>query len=171
MDTITSELAKMNINCKSVGVLQEKDGVVVARINCGNESFIMKFFQNPEFRREIDNYRILSSLNIPALNVIFATDKALLIEDVGDNDTYRLGTDKDLRDPEIAVLIARWYKLLHRKGYGYIEQNSRVPIYDENDVLTIENIEKIKSGTNTSDLNVWSLIEDNFSLIKNVCKN
>lgn len=156
----------MNINYKYINILQEKDGVVVARINCENKSFVMKFFQRRDFRREIDNYKILSSLNIPTLNIISATDKALLMEDVGNSNTYRLGIDKDLDDPEIAILIAKWYKLLHHSGYKYIEQNSCVPFYDENDILTIENIEKIKLETNTSELPVWKLIESNFDLIE-----
>lgn len=166
MNPITSELTKMNIDYKSINILQEKDGVVVARINCENKSFVMKFFQRREFRREIGNYKILSSLNIPTLNIISATDKALLIEDVDNSNIYRLGIDKDLDDPEIAILIAKWYKLLHYRGYKYIEQNSCVPLYDENDLLTIENIEKIKLETNTSELPVWKLIENNFDLIE-----
>ena len=91
----------------------------------------MKLFQRPAFRREIGNYKILSSLHIPTLNIISATDKALLMEDVGNSNTYRLGIDKDLDDPEIAVLIAKWYKQLHLKGYKFIEQNGHVPLYDE----------------------------------------
>lgn len=166
MNPIASELTKMNIDYKSINILQEKDGVVVARINCENKSFVMKFFQRREFRREIGNYKILSSMNIPTLNIISATDKALLIEDVDNSNVYRLGIDKDLDDPEIAILIAKWYKLLHYRGYRYIEQNSCVPLYDENDLLTIENIEKIKLETNTSELPVWKLIENNFDLIE-----
>lgn len=90
MDQIIFELTEMNIDYKSINILQEKDGVIVARINCENKSFVMKLFQRREFRREIGNYKILSSLNIPTLNFISATDKALLIEDVCSNNTYRL---------------------------------------------------------------------------------
>ena len=168
MDFIMSELTKMDLDHKPIAIriLQEKDGVVVARIHCKNESFVMKLFQKQEFCREILNYKILSSLNIPTLNIISATDRALLMEDVGISSTYRLGIDKDLDDPEIAMLIAKWYKLLHHRGYQYIEQNSCVPLYDENDFLTIENIEKIKFETNTPELPVWKLIESNFDFIE-----
>ena len=166
MDQIIFELTEMNIDYKSINILQEKDGVIVARINCENKSFVMKLFQRREFRREIGNYKILSSLNIPTLNFISATDKALLIEDVCSNNTYRLGIDKDLDDAEIATLIAKWYKLLHHRGYEYIEENSCVPLYDENDLLTFENIEKIKLETNSSELPVWKLIENNFDIIE-----
>ena len=166
MDQIIFELTKMNIDYKSINILQEKDGVIVARINCENKSYVMKLFQRREFRREIGNYKILSSLNIPTLNFISSTDKALLIEDVCSNNTYRLGIEKDLDDAEIATLIAKWYKLLHHRGYEYIEENSCVPLYDENDLLTFENIEKIKLETNSSELPVWKLIESNFDIIE-----
>lgn len=166
MEPIRSELTKMNIDYKSIRILQEKDGIVVARIHCANKSFVMKLFQRPAFRREIGNYKILSSLHIPTLNIISATDKALLMEDVGNSNTYRLGIDKDLDDPEIAVLIAKWYKQLHHKGYKFIEQNGHVPLYDENDLLTIENIEEIKWKTGTSELPVWESIERNFDFIE-----
>lgn len=166
MNLIMSELARMHIDYKSIDVLQEKDGVVVVRINCESETFIMKVFHRREFRREISNYTLLSSLNIPTLNVISATDMALLMEDVGNSNTYRLGISKDLDDPEVAKLIAKWYKVLHSRGYKYIEQNRYAPLYDENDIFTIENIENIKIKTNTSELPVWKLIEINFDLIK-----
>lgn len=87
MDQIIFELTKMNIDYKSINILQEKDGVIVARINCENKSYVMKLFQRREFRREIGNYKILSSLNIPTLNFISSTDKALLIEDVCSNNS------------------------------------------------------------------------------------
>ena len=38
MDQIIFELTKMNIDYKSINILQEKDGVIVARINCENKS-------------------------------------------------------------------------------------------------------------------------------------
>ena len=38
MDQIIFELTEMNIDYKSINILQEKDGVIVARINCENKS-------------------------------------------------------------------------------------------------------------------------------------
>ena len=46
------------------------------------------------------------------------------------------------------------------------DRNSCVPLYDENDLLTFENIEKIKLETNSSELPVWKLIESNFDIIE-----
>ncbi len=168
MDGFMSELAKMNIDFQSLDIIQHKDGIVVARVVCEDRSLIIKFFQRQAFAREIENYRILSSLNIPTLHIISATERALLMEDIRDSTIYRFGTEQDLNNPEIAVLIAKWYKLLHHKGYEYIRQNHDVSLYDENDLITAKNIEEIKRKTNTSALPVWKLIERNLDLIQNV---
>ena len=166
MDILKPELAKMNVSYQSIEVIQNKDGVIVARVFCDNRSLILKFFQRYEFAREIENYKILSSLNIPTLQLISATNRALLMEDIQQSNTYRLGTKEDLDNPQIAVLIARWYRLLHQTGYEYLKQNNTVPLYDENEVITEQNIEEMKRKTATAALPVWQLIERNFAHIK-----
>ncbi len=166
MKSLFFALEKMEVPYKSVETIQQKDGIVVARVICEKGSFILKFFENREYAREIENYRILCSLHIPTLHVEAITDNALLLEDICGDSTYRLGTKKDLENPKVAVQAAKWYRRLHEEGYRYLEKNRDVALYDENDVITPENIEGIKRKTNTSMLPVWKLIEDNFDLIK-----
>lgn len=166
MESLFSELEKMKIPYKSAETIQQKDGIVVARVICEKDSFILKFFKNPEYAREIENYRILCSLHIPTLRVEAMTDNALLLEDICGDNTYRLGTEKDLENPEIAVQVAKWYRKLHEGGYRYLEENRDAAFYDENNVITLEHIEEIKQKTNTAKLPVWRQIEDNFNLIR-----
>lgn len=166
MMNIGKELEKMEVPYKSVEIIQQKDGIVVARVICEKGSFILKFFKNQEYAREIENYRILCSLHIPILHVEAITDNALLLEDICGDSTYRLGTEKDLENPKVAAQVAKWYRRLHEEGYQYLEKNRNVALYDENDVITLESIGEIKQKTNTSKLLVWKLIEDNFDLIK-----
>lgn len=166
MEQLLSELEKMKITCQSVHIMQQKDGIAVARVLCGDRSFVIKLFENEEFCREIENYRRLSALHVPTLHVEATTERALLLEDVCGSNTYRLGTREDLEDPAIAALIAKWYRQLHDAGYRYIEQNKDVALYDENDVITLENIEEIKRKTDTAGFPVWNLIEHNFNCIK-----
>ena len=59
-----------------------RTAIVVTRVFCGKGSYILKSFQNPVHRREIENYRLLQSLRIPTIRVIDATDSALLLEDL-----------------------------------------------------------------------------------------
>lgn len=166
MEQLLLELEKMKVPYPSVETIQQKDGILVARVLCEKGSFILKLFENQEYAREIKNYRILHSLHIPMLHVEAVTDNALLLEDLCSDSTYRLGTEKDLENPEVAVQIAKWYRRLHEAGYQYLERNKDTALYDENDVITPENIEGIRRKTNTSALPVWKLIEDNFDLIK-----
>lgn len=165
MDFLKAELADMHIAYKAIDILQDKDGVVVARIQAEKCSYILKCFQNPAYRREIGNYRLLSSLHIPTLDILAATGTALLMEDIGSSPLYRLATEADMDDPEIAVRIAAWYRSLHRQGYRYLAENSPVSLYDENDCITPENIALIKARTGTADLPVWRKLEDSFSLL------
>ena len=96
IDYLHQELEKLNITWQNVTVLQDKDGVTVARVASGGESYVLKCFQNAEFRREIQNYRILSSLGVPTIGVIASTDAALLLEDIDRSPIYRLGLAEDL---------------------------------------------------------------------------
>ena len=108
MDYLHHELKKLNITWQNVTVLQDKDGVTVARVANGGESYVVKCFQNADYRREIQNYRILSSLGVPTIGVIASTDAALLLEDIDRSPIYRLGLAEDLSSPEVARRIAVW---------------------------------------------------------------
>jgi len=156
-----SELQRMNIQFDTLTLIRNKDGVSVWRITTDTESFVMKCFDKPEYRREITNYQILSSLNIPTLKVIAYTDYSLLIEDI-EHGSYRLGTVEDINDPKTAKLIARWYKMLHENGREYA---NTFTLYDECDSLTLENLRAIQEKTGTGNLPVWRLIEAYFAQI------
>ena len=89
------------------------------------------------------------------------------MEDV-EHSSYRLGTIEDINNPQIAVLIARWYKMLHENGRKCVSTHS---LYDECDCLTIENIRAIRDKTGTSEIPAWKLIEGNFVQIKSFAVN
>ncbi|MBQ6931657.1 MAG: hypothetical protein IJN38_05945 [Clostridia bacterium] len=158
---IKQELQKLNIPYSTIDIIQNKDGVIVARVRSNEKSYIIKCFQNEEYKREINNYKLLNSLNIPTVNVIGFTDLAIFMEDISQSDTLRLGTKDDLNDVVIARRIAEWYKLLHTNSMDFTEKHS----YDETDFITRDNIEIIKEKTGTQSLPVWKLVEDNFDII------
>ncbi len=139
MSIIHDELNKLGIVCNSYSVLQDKDGVTVARITSGERSYVVKCFQKDEHKREMENYRLLASFGIPTIRVIASSDSALLMEDVDRSPIYRLGIQEDMSDPEVARRIAVWYKQLHSKGYGYVCQHGE-SMYDESDFFTLENV-------------------------------
>ena len=108
MSIIHSELNKLDITCDSFCILQDKDGVTVARIVSNEKSYVIKCFQKEEHKRELENYRLLSSRDIPTIRVIASTNSALLLEDIDRSANYRLGAEEDMSDPAVARLIAEW---------------------------------------------------------------
>lgn len=135
-----SELQRMGIQFNTIVMIRNKDGVSVWRVTTDTDNFVMKCFEKPEYRREITNYQILSSLGIPTLKIVAYSDCSLLMEDI-EHSAYRLGTVEDINDPKTAKLIARWYKTLHENGREYA---NTYQLYDECDSLTIENLKTIQ---------------------------
>lgn len=164
---IYKELEKLGLskeNYLNLKEIQNKDGIYLFRVIYGNSSYILKYFKNIEYTREIKNYFILKELNIPTIKVVGYTDKSLLLEDLEKSKTYRLGIESDLSDIEVAEALAEWYKKLHNEGAKYVSNKDNI-FYREVDVITKENIELIKNRTKTEDNHVWQLIIDNLDLI------
>ena len=116
---IKQELKKLNIPYNTIDLIQNKDGVIVARVQSDAKSYIIKYFQNEDFKREITNYQLLDALNIPTVKVFGFTDSAIFMEDISQSDIFRLATKEDLDDATIASKIAEWYKLLHKNSKDF----------------------------------------------------
>lgn len=126
---------------------------------------MLKMFLNPEDRREISNYRLLGELGIPTLPVLRYAEEALLLPDVSTSEKYRLGVEEDLQDAQVAEAIAKWYRRLHDTGRQYLTRNS-VSLYDETDVITVENMVRAAEVTDTIDNPLWNVVKDNFDDMK-----
>ena len=170
MRIIRNELKKLNIAYDGITVLQDKDGVIVARIVCGEKSYVIKCFQKDDYKREIKNYQLLASLGISTIRVIAFNDSALLMEDIDCSETYRLGIMEDMSDSDVARRIAVWYKQLHSQGYGYVCQHGE-SMYDEADFFTLENIVYIKEKTGTQDTPAWGVLEETYEVINDLLRN
>ncbi|MDO5379018.1 MAG: phosphotransferase [Clostridia bacterium] len=158
MNALDEQLNAMGVSYSDLSVLQEKDGIVVARVAGGSGSCVLKYFRDEGSRREIDNYRILASLGVPTIKVIAATDEAILLEDMARSPIYRMGVREDMENPEVAVQICRWYKRLHRQGIDYVARHGEA-LYDETDFFTPEHIDEIKRWTGTQDAPAWKALE------------
>ncbi len=167
---LKKELEKLNISYSRIDLIQNKDGVIVARVYIDSISYIIKYFQNADFKREIKNYQILKSLNISTVKVFNFTDSAIIMEDISQSDTFRLATKEDLNDVAVASQIAEWYKQLHTRSKDFAQTHS-TELYDEADFITRDNIKFIKERTGTHTLPVWKLIEDNFDVIVSKIKS
>ncbi|MCL2404576.1 MAG: GNAT family N-acetyltransferase [Defluviitaleaceae bacterium] len=157
-----NELKRMGFEPTTLALIQNKDGIAVWRKTAGNMSYVMKCFDNAEYRREIDNYQTLISLGVPTLKVIAHTNCSIILEDIHQS-IYRLGVAEDMNSPKIATSIAMWYKALHKKGRGYSNLHQ---LYDECNCITQENLNMVMEATNTCNLHVWHVINRNFDKIK-----
>ena len=167
MRIIQDELNKLKISCDSITVLKEKDGIIVGRVVCGENSYVIKCFQKDDYKREIKNYQLLDSIGIPTIRVIDSTDSALLLVDIDYSSTYRLGIKEDMHDCDVARKIAVWYKQLHSQGYEYVFQHGDT-MYDEAELFTLENIVGIEEKIGLRDIPAWIILKDNYVTVNNL---
>ena len=155
--TIKNQLQQMNIIYDEITKIRSKDGVHLYRVKFNNNSYVLKYFEKIEFRREIKNYLILKSLNILTIPLIAHTDEAILMEDINDNGDMRLAMKDDMDDAHICSSLGKWYKSLHEKGKDYIRTRGD-GMYMESDCITLPNIHMIKQKTNTANSPVWQVL-------------
>lgn len=164
MTILNRELDKLGLHCDTPQILQDKDGVTTARIVCGAQSYVLKCFEKAEYRREIDNYRLLQTLNVPTMQVIASTDAALLLEDIDRSPVWRLGVEGDMDDLRVAEALADWYRRLHEAGRAYVAAYG-AGMYDEADYFTRENLALVREKTGTQNAAVWTVLERDFEAI------
>lgn len=169
MEDLYKELKALGLKHTEYIAIEEirnKDGIYLYRVKYKEKNFVLKYFLNHDYKREIGNYVLLKKLGVPTIKVYGATTNSLLLEDIDKNHDYRLGSEDDLSDVEVARAIAKWYKKLHHRGANKtLWENQK--FYREIDCITKENINMVKNKSNTKDKNLWSLIEDNWSLFLN----
>jgi len=139
---------------------KKKEGVSTWRVT--HPACIIKRFSKPEHRREIENYHILQSLDIPTPRVIAWGEKTLLMEDLSIG-AYRLAKEKDMHDPAVAVQIAAWYRKLHENGRAYAQTHD---LYDECDLISPENLALIGEKTGAKDFPIWPVLTAQLPRIK-----
>ena len=147
-------------------ILSNKDGIIVFKATLDSSKCVVKYFENKEYRREIDNYKLLRRLNIKTISLLNSTEDLIVLEDIDYSQKYRLATIDDMNDLEVSKALAKWYKLLHQKGKDYLKE-SNVTLYSEYQYFTKEVFKVIKEKTNTSNLSVWDKIEQKYDLIIN----
>lgn len=161
MASLQSELLRLGIHCRAPEMIRSQNGVTVARVSDGGESYIVKFLERPEFRREIDAYRLLHSLGVPTIRLFAHTDSALLLEDLAASPRWRLAKTEDMADCEIAERLAEWYACLHTRGREYVQAHGD-GMYDETDALTRESLALARERTGTEALPIWDTLERRF---------
>lgn len=160
------QLMEMGVRNPVCSLIRSKAGISLYRVESECRRFVLKVFDNQEDTREIDNYRMLSELKVPTLPLLRYTANAILLPDVDESLDYRLGVENDMKSPQVAKAIAKWYKELHVKGSKYLMENE-LKMYDESDVITLTNMKFVAERTGTADNELWKVMIDNFNLIRN----
>lgn len=166
-EILKSELSLMGFSKIGLTVenIRSKDGVHVYRVFTDKQSYVIKYFSNISFRREIQNYQILKSNGIPTIDVTAYTEQSILLEDICSSDIYRLGKAQDLEDENCVRLIAKWYKSLHANGEKAMKLAS---LYSESDIIQKDSVTMVKEKSNTQSDPVWNLILDNLDTFRRI---
>lgn len=159
------QLTELGIRNPICSLIRSKAGISLYRVESEGKKLILKVFETPENTREIDSYSVLSKLEIPTLPLLGCTKNAILLPDVDANAEYRLGRESDLSNPKAARAIAKWYKMLHEKGRTCLS-GRELPMYDETDIITMENMKLTAEKTGTAGNVLWQAISANYSEIR-----
>jgi predicted N-acetyltransferase YhbS len=155
------QLAEMGVRIPVVTPIRVKDGISVYRAESEGDRYVLKVFDRPQDRREIENYQLLASLGVPVLPMPKHTSNALLLPDVESDIRFRLGCEDDLVDTRAAAALARWYKTLHEKGRVYVSTHGSA-LYDETDVITLPNMDMVAERTGTRANALWNTLRERF---------
>ncbi len=167
LPALQREFKKLEMHPQTFTVLQDKDGVTVLQMEYFGRSYVMKYFEKPEYRREIKLYTVLKRLGIPTLHIASSSDASLVLEDLSCSPVYRLGEEQDMADPDVARALARWYKALHQNGAAYAAAHA-AELYDESDFFTRETVAALKEITGPCP--AWALLEENFGRIADILR-
>lgn len=159
------QLTELGVRNPVCSLIRSKAGISLYRVESEGKKLILKVFENQEDAREIENYQMLSKLEIPTLPLLGYTENAILLPDVESVDEYRLGKESDLSDPRVAKAIAKWYRILHKKGSAYLS-GRETSMYDESDLLTPDNMKLAAEKTGTADNVLWQAVTENYSTIR-----
>jgi len=160
-------LSAMGLEQARLELLRDKDGVALYRVYPAQGSMVLKVFEQEAYAREIDCYELLASLGIQTIKVLAKTGRALLMEDLLNSDSFRLGKETDCSDPGVMGNLGAWYRQLHGKGRPYLAaQTDPRRFYSELDEFTQDNIQQAPLWTQTAENPFWNRLTASYDAIE-----
>ena len=107
----TLDLRKLHLEpaeITRVQTIHSKHGARLYRIECGDRSFVLKYFGDAARAAEVRCYALLEQCAVPTLPVHGRTEQALLLEDLDRSPTWRLASAEDMQSGPTGAAIARW---------------------------------------------------------------
>ena len=164
------ELKHMGISPQSLELMRAKEGIFLFAVQGKSDGhYILKYFENVVFRREILHYDQLKAIGVPTIPLIAKTDKALLMEDLNFSHAWRLGVKEDMDSPTIARVLADWYQQLHTKGKSPAT-DPNLSWYSELNEFNPEGIALVKARTNSENAHIWKQIDEKTERITELIK-
>lgn len=138
---IQSDIMNLQGYLHDVHLLRAKDGIYVFKCSYDDAPAVLKCFETAAYLREIANYQLLKNLDIPTIDVYALGDATILMQDIEYSNEWRMGTDSDLSNPDVAKLLAAWYFDLHEKGLNAPDLHQ---MYCEFDQVTVLKLSQLK---------------------------
>ena len=165
-NNVLIECERMSVKVKAVDLMREKDGIgLYAAQSVDGARYVLKFFDNETYRREIVHYQQLQSVGIPTIPLIATTEKALLMEDLSYSDTWRLGEPEDMQSEKIVCVLAAWYQKLHGLGQT-LANDPALTWYSELDFFSREGFAMAQARTQSQDAELWQILDSLFDPIR-----
>ena len=114
-----------------IETIQDRHGRIVLRVKTKDNQVIVKYFENTDSAREIDNYKLLINLGVPTIKVFHLSSNMIIMEDLAASSDFRMATEDELNSVEVVKNLAIWLKDLHTKGKKANKSN----LYSEKDLL------------------------------------
>jgi hypothetical protein len=148
-------------------LLRQKVGHSVYRLICRQDSYILKWFAEPNVV-ELKTYALLEEIGIPTLPVYARSDQALLLEDLQSSALWRLANDLDMAHPTTGQAVAEWYLRLHRAGRELLATSATRLDFLQPwvDVITEENLSVAAERFEFANTPGWDTIVANFATLR-----
>jgi len=166
LQVVKKELLRYKIEASKFEILSNKNGILVVRLT--DLGYVLKMFFS-SYSREIDVYRLFNRLGIKTARVIEFKENSILLEDIKENEYYRLATEEDLKNEKVIEALARWYQNIHVKGYEYFINND-IDFYSGVSEMTLDEIKDLKVKTGYEDSDFWQQLIDVLPLVKDYVK-
>lgn len=157
---IHDELKDYGIEVTGLQVLSDKDGITVCRLRTGKETYVLKYFENPVYRREIGYYDLVQQMGLETIPIVGKREASILMEDMADHARYRLAKKEDLNEASVVVALAEYYKHLHRAGRAHLKDKPKVAYYSELKRMTPQALRALKEKTAYDHHDFWQDVND-----------
>jgi len=108
---------------------------------------------------EGEKHSLLHGLGVPVPEILFLRDKWIVMQDLA-KEPWRLATEKDLSDCDVADALAHWYLQFHKLGSAYLRTQERLStLHCEMDFLLPEHLDRITERFKLTRHRKWKAVQ------------